>query len=728
MSADRRAVPPVAAPPRPPAPPIVLPRAAATPSTRPTGKPGLALALIIAVSAAVHTALAWARATPNYFPDEYIYSELGRSLAETGRPLVRGAGPFFAPIVHPLVTWPAWLVDDVATAYRAMQAIDALAMSLAAIPVYLIARRLGLRTGLSLACAALAVALPDLLYSSWLVSETVAYPLALAALAAALAVFDRPTLRRQATFLAFAGLATGARLQLAAIPLCFLVAALVVGVRERRFRRLIREQWLAFGVPLAGLAVVLAVGLQGQFGYYASFTEVQIGAGGVLESFGAHALVLTYASGFVLVPGAVLGLALAFVRPRSSVELAFGALVTSFGAAMLLEATLYGDTEQMQQRYLIYCLPLLALAFAVYTERGWTLRRIYVGLAGVVAASASLVPLAGYAAANGPAHSLVLLAVRQLERTLGDVGLASLVIALTATSLSLLVPVLAWAWPRRGAAVAFGAAGIAFLALTAGAFAFDRSNSAAIRAAYLADDPSWVDAANVGDVTLMLSPRGLKTDAHSTLFWNRSINRLVLFQGALRPDLFAAGKIQVDDAGRLAVGSDPVTGPLLVDVHGMSVELRNASRLGDGPTKTLWQPRGQAQLLLAMPGLFYDGWLSSDGGGVAVWPERRGARLAGWFELDLDVPAAGRPIRFRLDIRDGTPVFLTIRPGVTERLRIPICRTGIWAAAFATESLAVSNGRRVGPRSSVPRFVSDSRACANAEPLSSGPPEPSARS
>lgn len=675
------------------------------------------LALIVGASAVVHTALAWARATPNYFPDEYIYSELGRSLAETGRPLVRNAGPLFAPILQPLVTAPAWLLDDVATAYRLVQTIDAVAMSLAAIPVYLIGRRLGLGTRLALACAALAVALPDLLYASWTMSEPVAFPLGLAALAAALSLFERPTLRLQAGFVALAGLATVARLQLAAIPLCYLLAALIVAVRERRCRRLAREQWLALGVLGVAVVIAFAFGLRGHFAYYPSFTYVQVGVPGALESFGANALVLLYAGGFVLAPGAALGVLLALVRPRSSAELAFGVLAPSFATALLLQASLYGDTEHVQQRYLIYGLPLLIVAFALYASRGWPLRRTYLALAGVAAVSASLTPLAGLAAADGSAQSLVLLAVRQLELLLGDVSLASLVIALAATALSLLVPALAWARPARATALALGTASVAFLALTAGAFAFDRDNSDKIREEFLAADPSWVDAARAGDVTLMLSPRGLRIDAHSTLYWNRSIERVVLFEGAVRPDVFAADEIEVDATGRLSAADEPVAGPLLVDVHGMAVELRDAERLGAGPTKTLWRPRGQAQLLLAMPGVFYDGWLSADGGGVAVWPERRGARLAGWFELALEVPAAGRPIRFRLDIRDGRPLSVTVRPGVTERLRIPICRTGAWAAAFATEPLAVSNGRRVGPRSSQPRFVPDSDACTPREPL-----------
>lgn len=669
----------------------------------------------MAVSAAVHTALAWARATPNYFPDEYIYSELGRSLAESGRPVVRGAGPLFAPILQPLVTAPAWLVDDVATAYRLVQAIDAVAMSLAVIPVYLIARRLRLGSWLALACAAIAVAIPDLLYASWMMSEPVAYPLSLAALAAALSLFERPTLRLQAGFIALAGLATLSRIQLAAIPLCYLLAVLATALRERGVQ-VIREQWLAFSVLGTASASAFALGLRGNFGYYASFTYVQADVGAALGGLGANALVLLYASGFVLVPGAILGLVLAVARPRSRSELGFAVLTVTFVLALLLQASLYADTAHVQQRYLFYGLPLIALAFALYASRGWPLRRTHLALAAAATAAASLVPLSGLAAAEGSAQSLVLLAVRQLELWLGDIGAAALVFALAANVLSLLGAAAAWTRPKWATVTALGLASTAFVALTATAFTFDRANVDAIRTSFLADDPSWVDASGAKGVTLMLSPRGLRTDAHSTLFWNRSVDRVVLFTGAVAPDAFAAEHVVADDAGRMTAAGQPITGPLLVDVYGMAVELRRAQRVGAGPTKTLWQPRGQAQLLLAMPGLFHDGWLSSDGGGVAVWPERPGGLLAGWFELDLTVPADGRPIRFRLDIRDGSPFQVTVQPGRPERLRLPVCRSGVWAAGFATEPLALANGRRVGPRSSTPRYVPDARACATTTP------------
>src|SRR6187401_1329439 len=115
----------------------------------------IAVAGIVALSSVVHAALAWRRATPGYFPDEYMYSELGRSLLESGTPLVRGESAHFLPLLYPLLTAPAWLWDDVEVAYRTVQGFNAVAMSLAAVPVFLLARRLRVGDRLALAAAAL---------------------------------------------------------------------------------------------------------------------------------------------------------------------------------------------------------------------------------------------------------------------------------------------------------------------------------------------------------------------------------------------------------------------------------------------------------------------------------------------------------------------------------------------------------------------------------------------
>ena len=182
------------------------------------------LAGIVGLSFAVRVALAWVRSTPVYFGDEYLYSALGRSIAETGRPLIRGHASHFPALLEPLLTAPAWLVSDVGIAYHLAQTIGALAMSLAAIPVYWLARRLGLTTGIALGIAALSLVLPDLIYASWMVAEPFAYPLVLASVAAGVAALERPSRRSQLAFVAFCALAVFARIQFVILPACFLGA------------------------------------------------------------------------------------------------------------------------------------------------------------------------------------------------------------------------------------------------------------------------------------------------------------------------------------------------------------------------------------------------------------------------------------------------------------------------------------------------------------------------
>ena len=157
-----------------------------------------------------------------------MYAELGRSLLESGSPLVRGESAHFLPLLYPLLTAPAWLWDDVEQAYRDDPGRQRRRRC----------RWRRFRPSCSPAGSASATGsrsrpprspllLPELLYSSSVLAETLAYPLALAAAAAAVAALERPTARLQLAVLGFAGLATLTRLQLAVLPLCYLVAVVV---------------------------------------------------------------------------------------------------------------------------------------------------------------------------------------------------------------------------------------------------------------------------------------------------------------------------------------------------------------------------------------------------------------------------------------------------------------------------------------------------------------------
>ena len=388
---------------------------------------------LVGLSFAVRAALGWLRSTPVYFGDEYLYSSLGKSLAESGRPLVRGQAAHFPALLEPLLTAPAWLVSDVGVAYHLAQTIGALAMSLAAVPVYWLARRLGLTARIALGLAVLSLALPDLIYASWLVAEPFAYPLALASVAAAVAALERPSKRSQLAFVAFAGLAAFARVQFVVLPACFLGAILLAGLRERRVRPALREQALPLALLAMPVIATLAVGPSRVLAYYQGVIHVGLDPLALLERTGMNLLVLLYASGFVLVPGAILGLVLLLARPRTRGELAFGAMTLLLAGFLLVEAGLFGAFEQAQERYVFYFLPLAALCFGLYASRGWPWRLYHALVAAGVVAVAAAVPLAGYAASDEKAHSALLYGVFRIEEWLGTPGNGSLAVALAGT-------------------------------------------------------------------------------------------------------------------------------------------------------------------------------------------------------------------------------------------------------------------------------------------------------
>jgi hypothetical protein len=596
-------------------------------------------------------------------------------------------------------------LDDVEQAYRAIQAINAVSMSLAAIPAFLLARRLRVGDRLALATAALAVLLPELLYSSSLLAETLAYPLALATAAAAVAALERPTLRLQLAVLACSGLATLSRLQLAVLPLCYLAAVLVVGLHDRRLRATLRDHGLAVGA--IGLALVAGLGaaLAGTVGIYGDVTAYSVEPLVAVKGYGANALVLAYAAGWVIVPGAVIGLALAVARPRSRAELGFAVFAVAALALLLLQASVVGDAGRVQERYAMYALPLVVVGFALYASRGWPYLRANALVTALAATAAAIVPLAGYAADGANGQSVVLAGLREVEARLGDVGLASLALALGASALSAVVLGIAVSRRPLATPVALAATAVAVLATTGAAFAYQRDARDQLRTTFLPADPSWVDATGAEAVTLLVGPRSTRADLLSTLFWNRSVRHLALLDGADRPDAFAVLEPPVDGAGRL----DLPAGLLLTDMHGSTILLRDATRVASAPTKTLWRTQGRPQLELLAAGRYFSGLMASDGG-FRAWPREPGGRLAGWLELEL-ASASTTPVRFDVELPAGDRLELTIPPRTPRLVRIPVCGRGVWTASWASGSVGVVHGTRVGVRSSEPRLVADPSAC-----------------
>ncbi len=551
------------------------------------------LAGLIGISFAARLVAGWFRATPNYFPDEYLYAELARSLVESGRPSVRGIDIGFPSLLQPVLTAPTWLASDVIVSYPAdpgpRRARD------------VAGRRPRLRARTEARPGSTRSRLPpppsrwpfpDLLFASWVMAEPFAYPLFAAVVLAGTAALSEPSRRRGLVFVVLVALAAFARAQFAILPLCFVASVFLVGLRERRLRSVLREQALPLGVFAGvGLAVAL-VGVGRVLGLYRSALDGRADPVELIERIGVNALVLAYASGWILVPGALLALALVLGRPRSRAELAFGALFLTTAVALLLEASLAGAVESAQERYVFYVLPLVAVAFCVYAVAG---------LAGPDASRSRHLAvdrsplrrcrLAGLTAADGKSQSPFLLAAFRFEEALGSPGTGSLALAAAAALLGI-GAILLSTRPALATPIVVGVALAASAAASVGAVAFDNRNSASIRAAFLPAERSWIDRAGFEDVTLVRGADGVRTEALEQLFWNRSVDRVVLLPGAEEVDHFQSSALSLGSEGSLRAEGRPLTGPVLVDGYGGTIVLADAQRVASSQSYTLWRPNG----------------------------------------------------------------------------------------------------------------------------------------
>jgi thiamine transporter ThiT len=670
---------------------------------------GPLLVSLVAVSSVVHVLAAWLRATPVYFSDEYMYAELGRSFAESGLPLLRGELAPFPALVYPLLTAPAWLLGDVETSWRVLQAFGAVAMSLACIPVFLLARRLGLSRGLALALGALAIAVPDMVYAGWLLAETVAYPLALAAVAAGVFALASPTRRAQLAFLALAAAATGTRTQFAALFVVYPVAVGILAVAERRFRAVAREQLF----PLAAVGIVgvgaFAAGPARVLGMYSSVLTVDVDAGLLVGRIGSNVLVLGYASAWILIPGAILGFGLALARPRTRVERAFAAVTVPFGATLVVEASLFATPEHVQERYAFYALPLLGLAFGLYASRGWPLRIVHAGLAAALLSVTAGFPLSGYTPGDGKTHSAFLLATGRLEQLVGDAAGAALLAAALAGA-GLLAAIAASTRPKAGTpfvlAIALTFSGFAAAAATS----FDLRNTDAISAAMLPRDPSWVDRAVDGSVTLLRTPGGARTETLEQLFWNPSVERVALLPDTVRLDAFQADDVRIGPDGALGVDH-----ALLVETRGSWVQLRGVQPLASTGGYALWEPDGRPRLALLLAGRYADGWLAPSGR-ITVWPERAGESVAGRLRIELSAPDAVREMTFSFLSPGRGSVEAVVPGGATRVVTLTVCSSAAWRARFGADQAGFVGSRLVSGRASPPVFIPDAAACKASKP------------
>jgi hypothetical protein len=663
--------------------------------------PVLVLGVLVGVSFAVRLWAVLAHATPRYFPDEYIYPSLAKALSE-GHLTIRGQAVSFPALLEPLVTAPAWLAGDVEIAYRLTQGLHALLASLLAVPAYLLARRVGLTAGQALACAALTLAMPGLVYAAYLTADVLALLLGLAAAAAGTAALARPTGRAQLLFLSFAGLATFARVQYVVLPVAFAVAAGVVsGGRVRRL-------WGAYRITLvacAGVAIaVLATGPSRVLGYYDDVLGLDVRGGAVVRWAGTDLFLLTYAAGLVLVPFALVGLAWGVARSRTRAELGFTAFAGAILGGLLVEAVVYAasGSERFQERYLLLGAtlvpPLAFLGLARMRERG--ARNTAVAVAGGLLAATLAFPLSSFTVGIGKQDSPFLHAVARLE-DLAGVGGASAIVAVTGGVCCVAAALVAIRGRGAHAVIAL-ALGLA-VAAAGLATSYDVIRAGWARKAYLGSAHDWVDRANVGTVGMLVTPNTVRAAASEQLFWNHSATTLLQLPGAPEVDAFGSLATHIADTGVLVADGRPWRDAVLVQEHAARAELDGARLVTREANTSLWQPvGGTPRVAVLTTGYFPDGWLA-DRTTVSVWPRGDEPR-EGTLRIAFALPDGVPPDDLTLTAPDLERT-VRVAPGRPARLTIDVHASRPWTLVIRGSRPLLSVGRLVSVQGAPPTFV-----------------------
>jgi hypothetical protein len=518
--------------------------------------PRTVLAVIAFVSAAAHALLALRIHSILYFPDEWLYAGLSRSVTDGPFGYIHGArvSPWATiSYLGPVLTSPVWLLDDVSLAHHLSQAAASLAFASAVAPAYLLARRLALGTGAALAAAALSQLVPAGAFTATLLAEPYAYPLFLWATLAAVVALQRPGVRQLAVVAAVTVLllVTGG-LQFLVFPIAFAAAWLTMTTSLRAFA-------VRLGLTAAGIAGVAALASATGGGsivqrVIGSAESLHYSVGGILGWVGVNAFVLAVASGWIIVPAALVGLG-ATLGSENRARRGFGRLSVLLLAGLLCEAGLWSaNGNGIYERFTFYASPLLVLAFLCELgnvegrpRRG---RLPYAALAYGAAAAAVLLPL-GSRIADNQGHSPTLLALTD--------GLAVRVASASVVWAPLLA-VLA-----VGAAAAGGRHGRLLLGVGAALLAV--TSASAIRSLQDYDSESTPRVAASAGTALLVNPAlpRYEFSVQRTLFWSPHLDRLVVVGGGGPPDMLPAGRADLAPPHALVEPGDAaVEGPFAV--------------------------------------------------------------------------------------------------------------------------------------------------------------------
>ena len=358
--------------------------------SRPRRNAGIALAMIVVMSALLRTALNSNVGGPWIFVDELIYSELGRSAF--GGFSVRGLPVSGYGNVYPYLIAPAYqLFDNLVSAYAFVKVINALVMSLTAIPVFFAARTIMSRLW-ALVAAVLAVLIPAMAYTGMVMTENAFYPAFALSVLLLLLALQRPTILRQVLVFVGAFVCFEVRPQGAVVVpaivlsvVLFIILDAVHGDVGARWYRLWRgvvaflPTWLIVGLIAVGAVAIQyarGVGLSGLLGAYSITAEdrSRFQLGPVLTWFVAHVAELDLWLGILPFIALLVLIGIGTARAGTREERAFACAAVPLVVMMSLVVSafvVFANVNRVEERNLFYVGIFGIIAMAWWASRGF---------------------------------------------------------------------------------------------------------------------------------------------------------------------------------------------------------------------------------------------------------------------------------------------------------------------------------------------------------------------
>jgi hypothetical protein len=579
------------------------------------------LAGLVVASTAIRFAAAQAFTTPWIAPDEMVYGLVGESLWSHGTMDVRGLpAPYYSLLTPALVGAPL-AAFDLQSGIEWARFLQALAMSLVAVPTYFWARRLTSTTW-ALAAAALVLTAPALHYSGFLMTEPLTLTVVTFALFALARALEEPSTWRYGVFLGWATVAAAVRLQALVLLPAFLLAALIDAgsARDRaRLRPIVRLGALAVAVSaVAALAVLVAGGeisSRRVLGAYTPLGEQAPVASGQLDEIAWHAFdVAALGLGVAALATAVLVARVLAARDRDPSLRAFVSVALAYVALLVVQVGLFSASfvGHVAERYLVTVLPMLAIGLCAWIARGAPRAvAVVVPLTGAMALGAALVPSSQIAARE----TLVNAPTTAPLAALGSAGAIHAFLVMAAIAAGLVVLLV----PRRFAwlvAVAVGI-GLTLVSVESGRRVADASRYED-RVANGSEPRSWLDDARLDHATLLATVDRLWTATARLVFWNRAIDDVLRIVPATTPFPPISSSVVLGEDGLLRDARDQtVERPLVVAPTTYTLEGERVAERPAGDSQTYgmaaWRTDGPIRVLTSIDGFLPNG----DFGGVA---------------------------------------------------------------------------------------------------------------